>query len=796
MRKQILTTAIALLLLVLENYGQGIIRIGRENNNERQPYTLRGTVIDFEDGSPLPGANVIIERQNLGTSADVEGNFELSLYEGQYTLKVSSIGYKPVTKNISLKGSGNIRFVLESTAIELSEVVVTNEAIHDKLVQKSGIETLSLETIKTLPPLAGERDIVKSLTLLPGVVSQGEVSSGFSVRGGGGDQNLLLFNGATIYNPSHMLGFFSSINSNVISQVDFYKGTVPARYGGRASSVIDIRSRKGNFGQTSGSATLGIVSSNFSVQTPIIDQRLAVFAAGRAAYPNWLIGQAGDPNIRDSDASFWDGNVIFNGIVNENNDVELSLYRSEDNFDFGNSVSNRWVNQAFTLGWNSVINSQLSLDIDAIASTYESELSDGLDFGGTTLTTGLNHYQGNVGVLYNYNDNLGVRVGGIYKYLINNRGDLVIDTADEDNIVSVEDEEAVEASAYIEFDYSFSTVLGVSVGLRYSSFSLLGGRDFNIYDPNRSRSLSSVIGVNSVNEGDQAQFYDGLEPRMTLRFENSIIPINLGVSRNIQYIHLISNSTAPAPNDVWKFSDPYLRPQNVWQYSVGLSKTLPGNMWVIEVDGYYKDLENLVDYKDGADLFANPTLETEVFNVLGESYGLEFFVEKKRGKIKGQVSYTYSRSLRVSNSPFPVEQINRGFVYPANLDIPHSAKIVSTYKLGPSAELNATFNYSSGRAFTAPLGKFEFDNTDFPLFVDRNNDRTGDIHRLDLALSFQLKGSKKIWQGDMVFSVYNVYGKRNAFSAFFQDFPGEPPGLYQLNIIDSPFPSISYEFEF
>lgn len=788
----------ALFLLVVNSYSQQRITvIGRDNANSSQLYTIKGKVINFEDGEFVPDATVIIERQNLGTSTDFDGEFEFQLYKGVYTIKVSSVGFVSKSRTYSIQGNGSIRMVLEPENLQLSEVVVTGESTHDALVQKAGTEILSLESIKKLPPLAGEVDIIKSLSLLSGVATQGEVSNNFSVRGGGGDQNLFLFNGATIYNPSHMLGFFSSINSNVISQVEFFKGTVPARFGGRGSSVIDIKSKRGNFREFGGLANFGVVSSNLSLYTPVVKNKLALYAAGRYAYPRWLIRQAGDPNVRESSASFWDGNMIMNYIINDDNDLEFSYYKSDDEFEFSNNVSNQWINEAATLGWNSAITSKLTSKLKLINSNYTSVLSEGTEINRTQLTTKLNHLEGTLGFTYEQNDNVTFRAGGVYRYLTNDRGDyIVFQQNQESERITIDSEEAVEASLYSEVDLSVSDILGLSMGLRYSSFSLKGGNTFNEYDPSFSRSLATSVGSYETSESENVINYSNFEPRFTVRFNNSIASLNLGVSRNIQYLHLISNSTTSAPNDIWKFSDPYLKPQSVWQYSVGLSRNLSNNMFALKVDAYYKDLENLVEYKDGADLLVNESLETEVFNIIGEAYGIEVSLEKNIGKLKGNFNYTYSRSLRVSQSPFISEQINQGKIYPANLDVPHVGKFVGNYKIGPSATLNAVFTYSSGRLFTSPLGKFEYENTDFPLFVDRNNERTTDIHRLDLSIRFKLGGTSKAGQGHIIFAVYNVYGHDNAFSAFFQDFPGSSPGLYQLTIIDSPFPSMSYEFEF
>lgn len=776
---------------------QKIITIGREDSRSSGPFTLEGSVVDFESGEPMLGASVVIERQNLGVSADLNGNFSFQLYKGVYTIKVSSVGFKTKSRTFSIVGDGRLRFVLEPESFELAEVVVTEKSRKEELFQSAGTELLSIEKLKSLPPLAGEVDIIKSLTLLSGVATQGEVSNNFSVRGGGGDQNLFLLNGVTIYNPSHLLGFFSSINSDVISQVKFYKGTVPAEFGGRASSVIDIKTRKGNFGQYNGNASLGLVSSSLSVGGPIIKEKLSFFASGRYAYPRWLIRQANDPNIRESEAGFWDGNFITNYIINDNNDLEFSYYRSSDEFVFSNDLENDWSNQAANFAWNSVFSEKLSGRLNVSNAIYKAGLRQGGEISQSDFDSELNQSKIGLKLDYEQSSKLSIAVGGEYSLLENNRGDFRSFTQGQlVEEILIEEERALEGGLFAQAELSITRDIGLSLGLRYSTFALLGGGTYNTYESTSSRSLSTVTGTNEFDDSETVSSFSNLEPRITGRIKSRIVDFTIGASRNVQYLHLISNTTTSAPNDIWKFSDPFLNPQVVWQYSVGFAKDLKNQGLTVTVDAYYKDLQNLVEYKDGADLVANPTIETEVFNIIGEAYGIEVGLEKNVGKLKGNMNYTFSRTKRISKSPFLEEQINRGRIYPANLDVPHVGKASLNYRISPVTTLNGTFTFSSGRLFNSPLGKFEYEGTDFPFFLDRNNDRTRNIHRLDLALNFNIQGTGLLGNGELTFAIYNVYGQANPFSAFFQDFQGSPPGLYQLTIIDSPFPSVSYAIEF
>lgn len=779
------------LLSAQRNVNDGILR-GADG-----PFDLKGVVYSIESGQPIVGANVVIERQQLGTSTNGDGEYSLSIYAGAYTIKVSNVGYTTITKTLNILSPRTLNFSLKTSVTELDELVFRSEKENQNVSSKSvGTSVLDVESIKTIPPLAGEVDVLKSLTLLPGVSTQGEASSGFSVRGGGTDQNLILLGGATLYNPSHLFGFFSSFNASIVQSVSLYKGVVPARYGGRASSVIDVSYKRGNFRNWEGNLSLGIVASRFSAGGPVIKDKLSIMTAGRFAYPSWLLRNSNDPNIANSNADFFDGNFIANYIINEKNDLEYSIYKSGDNFDFSNGTANEWSNFAQVLKWNSELSKNLTLNVSLIQSKYQSSLIDNSQVNAFEVESEITHNQANAELDWSISKTSNIKGGVQFTHLKNSIGDLKPIGASNVEPEFLEPEQGIEMGFYAQHDLDITEKIGFTYGLRYSTFSDRGPGTVNSYDPGRTRSLISITGSTEFDDGN-IQNYDGIEPRVQFRYRvTPTLSVKGGASQSFQYIHLITNTSGSLPTDIWKLSDPFIKPQKVRQYSLGLFKNYRNNMYETSIEGYYKDLDDLVEFKEGADLFVNPSLETELINATGTSYGAEFYIRKLRGRFTGWLSYTYARSWRTVDNEFEEETLNAGARFPSNLDSPHTINWVGNYRLGPHTKFSFVFTFASGRPVTIPLGKFEYDGKDLALFGDRNNARAPDNHRLDLSLQFKFPSKHKVLDGDWTLGLYNVYGRENPFSVFFQDLPGSPPQAYKLSIIGSPFPTLSYEINF
>ena len=777
---------------------QQIQQVGFPNENSKPPFTVTGKVFDSSTGDGLPGANVFIERQNIGTSADVDGNYSLELYEGLYTIQVSSTGYETVTKRVNVLNDGKLNFILTVKITELSEVVIEGAAEKRDFVNKDvGTEVLTISSIKTLPPLGGEADIIKSLTLLPGVSTPGEASSGFNVRGGGFDQNLILMDGAALYNPSHMFGFFSAFNPNMIRDVTLYKGAIPATYGGRGSSVVDITYQKGNLSYWTGDVTLGVLSSKFSAGGPIVPGKISVNMGGRASYTNWLLRKAKDPDVHNSGANFYDGNVVLSYAINPNNDLEYSLYYSNDDFRFAGDTTNQWQNTAQVLKWTSIFNEQLSLQVSGVQSLYRSTILDDARFASFKQKTGITDLSGTATLTYKPTDSHTIKVGGQMKRLSVDLGTLTPGENTPIEPVDIPSEKAMESGVYFQHQYSIFDNLELSYGLRWSNFRLLGSGTINTYDPNGERSIVNVTGQEVFGDNDVIQDYNGLEPRAGINFKvNEENSIKFGYNRMYQYIHLISNTTSISPIDVWKLSDPFLEPEIVTQYSLGFFRNLQHGRFEASIEGFYKDWDNVVEYKDGARLFLNDNLETELLTGKGRSYGVEAYFKKNIGRYSGWLSYTYARSLRKVQGEFDRETINGGDWYPSNFDKPSNFTAVNRFRLGAYATMSWIFTFSTGRPVTLPTGKFRYQRTILGYFDERNNGRIPDYHRLDFSLQFRWPSQKKLLAGEWTLSIYNLYGRENAFSVFFRDTFGAPPQAFKVSVVGAPFPSISYELKF
>ncbi len=786
----------AFLLAASVVFGQRTIG---NDDGSKGPYTVTVVVEDAQDRSPLIGANVLLKNNTGGTVTNESGEAKLSLASGVYTLEISYLGYETILEEIRVQGKGLMRVRLSANAQTMNEVVINASAGQNVKSTDLGKQVMSIETIESLPPFVGEADILKSITLLPGVSTVGEASAGFNVRGSSSDQNLILLGGAPLYNPSHLFGFFSAFNTELIQDVSIYKGGIPANYGGRAASIIDLRYKRGNREKWEGNASLGLVSAKMSAGGPVLTDKLTVMVAGRASYSNWILKQIKDANIRKSRASFYDMNAIVDYDITEDFNVRYTFYRSSDEFRLASDTSFSWSNQNHTLSFNKSFKGKFLIDLRAVHATYSSAIVDRSPFASFTLDSRIVDQGLNLGMKYFVTPEQDISIGAQTKLVEIQPGELVgTNPRFPVNPFIVASEKASESGIYFQHNFELGRYLGVSYGLRYNQFRFLGPNDVPVYDPLLPRNEENITEFNNFEDGEVIQQYDGWEPRASLRVsfdENTSLKV--GYNRMFQYIHLISNTSAIAPTDVWKLSDPYVRPQEVVQYSGGIFRNFNDNMIEASVEVFYKDIKNILDFKDGATLLLNNNLESDLLNGKGRAYGLELFLEKKKGILTGWISYTYSRSERRVIGSFPEETINKGEWYAANFDKPHNLSFVGNYQLGKRTKVSAIFTYSTGRPVSYPLAKFNYFNSLNVAYYDkRNGFRAPDYHRLDISLTWGWDHPKKWLAGDFVLSVYNFYGRRNAFSVFFDDIPGAPPQAFRLSVLGIPFPSLSYKFDF
>lgn len=777
------------------NYSLLVEVVGKDKGDEG-PFALSGEVVDDATNVSLPMANLYFPKTEQGYNTDIDGRFDMVLPKGEHLLEVSFIGFRKLTLSLIVNNQGAFTIRLKEDATELEAVVITAQR-EDQNVKSTelGKEVLSIGTIERLPPFVGEVDVLKSLTLLPGISTVGEASSGFNVRGGGTDQNLILLGGTTLYNPSHFFGFFSSFNSDLVKDVTVYKGGIPAKYGGRASSIIDIGYKDGDFNKWSGKISVGMISTKISADGPIIKDKLSIILGGRMSYANWLLARSADVDVANSNASFWDGNIMLNYRITDGHSLKYSYYRSFDDFSFASDTTQGWTNKNQNLTYNGKFSDKLFGTVSASRSEYDFNISSDFDFSSFELKSSILENGINADLEYEFSPTNSLTFGAQTKKIEINPGDRVPLTDNSSvNPFIGDPEQAIESGLFFQHSLDLTNRLRLSYGLRYSNFNYIGPKDVYVYDPLQTRTIQNITDTLSYGDGESIIKHGGLEPRASLRITTSeSSSIKLGFNRINQFIHLVSNTAAISPTDTWKLSDTNIDPALVDQYSIGLFKNFSNNTLETSVEGYYKDMNGIQEYKDGAELFLNNHLETELVEGIGRSYGVEFYIKKKKGKSTGWISYTFSKSERKVIGSFPDEIINQGEWFDANFDRPHDLTAVAEHKLSPYIDLSAVFTYSTGRPATFPVAKFRFlEDEDVAFFQTRNGSRGPDNHRLDLAMSFRFNAVKKIWRGEWKVSLYNAYGRDNPFSVFFDDLPGQPPGAFKLAVLGNPFFSASY----
>ena len=775
---------------------QDTLYVGKSGELQVAQAVVSGTVRDEASGEVLFGANVLLVETNEVFSVDRQGTFRFSKAPGLYTLRVTFLGYQDLLQPLRVYGDGYLDLSMALQAEALEEVVVSTEDPRANITNTTmGVTRLSIKSIEALPLFAGETDILKSLVLLPGVSSVGEASSGFNVRGGSADQNLVLLGGVPIYNPSHLFGYFSAFNSEVVNSVTVYKGGIPAKFGGRASSVINLEYKKGDLQKWAGNLSLGTISSQASAGGPLIKDKVSILLGGRLSYSNWILQTIDDPEIRNSSANFFDGNVIAHYQINEDHSLSYSFYQSGDRFNLLEQNEFQWFNQLQSLEWNGAFSEKVYLKVYAGQSLYDFEISDFAEFDSFRFDSDITDRQAKAEISISFSPTNVISVGGSGKNIKINPGN-INKLIDDSGIrpSTLESEQGNELAFFVQHEVEIGKKLGIIYGLRFNHFSNLGPKTVYQYDPFETRSEENITERLDYPDGETIATYQGLEPRFSLRYAiNENTSVKLGFNRMIQNIGLISNTTAIAPTDIWKLADSHIEPTRTRQYSAGFFKNFSQDTYEVSLEGYYKSIDNIIEYKDGANLFLNPRIETELLSGIGEAFGAELYIRKNSGKLTGWLSYTYSRSLNRVIGFFPEETINRGEWYPANFDKPHDLTNVLEYQLNPQWKFSTVFTYSTGRPVSYPVAKFDYLGQNLAYYEARNDNRVPDYHRLDFSITFSPASEIKILAGDWILSVYNAYGRKNAFSVFFDDVPGSPPQAFRLATLGVPFPSLSYK---
>ena len=773
-------------------------------SNAQKKYTLSGTVLDDASNETLIGVTIVFPELNTGATTNTYGFYSITLPEGRYRFSVSYLGYETLIDTLTLDQNITKNFRLFEKSEALEEVIINNDNEQIRLNKpQMSINVLTSKTIDQIPALLGETDLIKSLTLLPGVTNAGEGSSGFNVRGGAVDQNLLLIDEAVVYNSSHLFGLFSVFNTDAIKDVKLYKGGIPARYGGRVSSVLDIYQKEGNNRQFHMNGGIGLVSSKLLAEGPIKKEVSSFIIGGRTTYAHLFLPLFDNKNV----AYFYDLNAKFSFLINTKNKIYISGYFGRDVFNIADNFENIYGNSAFNFRWNHLFSDKLFSNLSMIYSDYYYGLN--LDFVGFKWNSGIK----NLNLKYDFkdylSDNFTLYFGLNTIYYHFNPGEIrPASPTSGIRISQLINKYAIENAAYLEAEHQLSDKLSLSYGMRLSNFLRLGQKSLNEYANNEPVVFNEELQIYekadpetimTYKKSDVIKVFNNLEPRFSLAYQyNENASVKLSYNRMSQYLHLLSNTSSPTPLDVWTPSGKYIKPQLLDQFAIGYYRSIHDNTYTLELETFYKKVKNRIDYIDGADLIANDAIEQVILNGRGRAYGLELLLKKNAGKFNGWLSYTFSKSEQQTPPRTPTETgINNGNWYKTPFDKTHDLSLTGNYKFNEKWTLSTNFIFQTGLPVTLPGSQYNYNGLTVIQFKPRNSNRLPNYNRLDLSLRFVPESRhEKKWKGEWVFGIYNIYNRKNAASLSFRNNTdtgyNEVLRLSLFGII----PSVSYNFKF
>jgi CarboxypepD_reg-like domain/TonB-dependent Receptor Plug Domain len=762
---------------------------GLSEDEPTKSATISGFIRDAKTGETLTGA-VIYPKENptIGITSNSYGYFSLTLPVGKYTIIVQFLGYKTRIVSMDLKENVKLTLDMEEESIALKEITVIGEKNNINVVQNELISKINVKEIQNIPVILGEKDILKTIQLLPGVTPAGEGNAGFYVRGGGVDQNLILLDEAPVYNPSHLLGFFSTFNSDAIKDITLYKGGFPAEYGGRLSSVVDIKMNEGNNKEYHVSGGIGIIASRLSVEGPIFKNRGSFMIAARRTYADVFLrllpGKGADSTASKSTLYFYDLNMKVNYQLSERDRLYFSCYLGRDNFNLGGTVGLSWGNITATTRWNHIINDKIFSNTSIIFNKYSYNFNIAVGSKTMKVISEIQDWNLKEDLHYYLNSNNLIKFG--FNFIYHTFVPSKVDSTVFFHVKSVDNRYALENALYISNEQTISPHLKATYGLRYSLFSSIGPGTVYTYDQ-----VSDVVDSATYPKGKIFNTYGGFEPRLLVNYiVNDSSSFKISYARTRQYIHLLSNTTSTTPFDLWVPSNINIRPEIADQYTLGYFRNFSNNMFETSVEVYYKTMQNQIDYRNGANLILNNKVESQLVFGKGWSYGAEFLIRKKYGKLTGWISYTLSKTKR----QFP--DINGGNIFLAKQDRPNNLAIVGMYEFNAKLTFSATWIFISGNVVTFPSGRYLVDGNIVPYYTERNGYRMPDYHRLDIGLTWITKKTAR-FESNWNFSIYNAYGRSNAYAINFQQDPNDPTKMQAVQLSLFRFvPAITYNFRF
>lgn len=785
---------ITLLLIVFTSFLYG-----------QERHTISGIIKDASNGETLFGASVFLKDTSIGVLTNEYGFYSLTAPTEKYTLVITYFGYATIEQEIDLSKEQKFDAELSENATQLKEVVINSAESESVSIKKPQMSVLKLNaaTIKQIPVVLGEVDVLKAIMMLPGVTNNGEGSSGFNVRGGAVDQNLVLLDEAIIYNTSHLFGFFSVFNADAIKDIKLYKGGIPARFGGRVSSVLDVRQKDGNSKQFKMTGGIGLISSRLAIEAPLFNEKGSFIIAGRGSYVNLFLEMLD----KDYGVSFYDLNLKGNYSINDNNKLFLSGYFGRDNMNFDETFSNNYGNLSGNLRWNHIFSDKLFSNLSLIYSKYDYEF--GLKLFEFNWKSYIKNYNLKYDFMYYANDAIKLNFGAnIIGYDFNPGVIYPTSETSSINYFQLDEKRAFEAGIYISAEQKVSERFSIEYGLRYSMFNRLGGQAMALYANDQPvvyneqlgiYETGTIIGEEDYSKGEKIATFDNLEPRLAMAFElNNMSSLKAGFSRTAQYIHLLSNTTNVTPLDVWTPSGKYIDPQLSNQYSVGYYKNFKDKMFSLEIEAYYKTVDNRIDYIDGANLIGNNYIEGEILNGESQAYGLEFLLRKTVGKFTGWFAYTLSKTeQRTLGASAGGPGINNGDWYNSAYDRVHDFSITGAYNLNEKWTFGANFVYQTGRPVTYPNGQYIYEGLSIASYTDRNSERLPSYNRLDISATYVPKNKPdNRWKGEWVFGVYNAYNRKNAAAISFGQNAETGANEATRTAIFGIVPSVTYNFKF
>lgn len=774
-----------------------IIEIGNKADPKTGMVTIAGYVRHAKTGEPVVNATVMIDSQQAATT-DLDGHYTINVPAGNHTLVVSLVGMKDARLQVTVYSRGRLNVDMEDQVRTLKEVVVSSNRTTNVRSVQMGVQRLTIENIRRIPTVFGEADVLRAITSLPGVKTVGEASTGFNVRGGSADQNLILFNDATIYNPSHFFGLFSAFNPDVVKDIELYKSSMPAKYGGRLSSVLDIGGNEGNKKSIRGSAGIGPVTSRIKLEGPLVKDKTSFLLGVRTTYANWLLKLL-PSEYENSKASFQDINLLLSHRIDSSNSLYFTGYFSNDRFSLAEDTTYGYSNRNISLKWRHHFSRKFIGVMTAGYDQYLYRVSSkqekinafrlGFDIGQFNFKTDFEYF---LDTKHSFDFGLSTIRYNLRPGFIgpNDNGSVV-------NPDEIKPEQALESGAYFTHRFNPNSKLSLSTGLRYSLFNYLGPQQIRNYVPGRPMTTTNLVDIKEYGSGKFIQTYGGPEIRFSARyaFSNSF-SIKAAYNSLRQYIHLLSNTAIMAPTDIWKLSDPNIKPQKGQQVSFGIYNNLKSNTIETSVEVYYKKIRDYLDYKPGATLFLNHTIETDVISTRAKAYGLEVLIKKPVGKLNGWISYTYSRILLQAYDTTQGILVNNGKDYPANYDKPHEVTVTGNFRVNHRFSVSLNTTYSTGRPITLPVGRYYYAGSERVLYSDRNAYRIPDYFRVDFSMN--VEGNHKVNQkthNSWTLGCYNLLGRKNPYSVYYVSENGRING-YKLSIFGSIIPFVNFNIFF